>query len=94
MWYETAVPLTMIYVLWKGQKYIQVAGDRMNWRGITDPRKTPYMSSTIHRSDSMAHQMWHRDAHMATDPWAFKWLSAEWRPITEHKFPYDAKKQW
>ena len=94
MWYETAVPVGIIYALYKVKCYVTVAGDRMNYRGITDPRKTPYRVHSYWRGNGLNHQFWYRDAHMATDPWAFKWFSHEWRPITEWKYPYDAERQW
>ena len=99
MWYQAAVPFGMLYLFYRIKVAATYAGERMQWRGITDPRRRPKDNGGMPIASYMKYryfvnQLWQRDMHMACDPFTFKWLSHEWRPITEWKYPYNKEGQY
>ena len=63
-------------------------------RGMMDPRTTPdYQNDGGLGLDMQFQDMCERDRMMTVDPYRFKFMDKQWRPISEIKKTYDASKQ-
>merc|ERR1711974_280049 len=89
MWYEAAAPGVALFAIWKIYELCGTGFMRQRYRGLTDPRCPPEYAGCFKNCD-FQQEMYERDRNMQVDPFKFKWLDREWRPLTEIKKPYDS----
>lgn len=93
MWWEAIPPIVALAAIFKAHEFVGIAWLRGDYRGMTDPRVRPEYGPTERTAD-MWQDVNERDIHMMVDPYKFKWLDPEWRPMTNIHDDYDPVKQF
>merc|ERR1712178_497055 len=90
MWYEILPACAILIGVFKVHELAQQAHARQSYRGMMDPRTTPdYQHDGGLGLDMQFQDMNERDRMMTVDPYRFKFLDKQWRPISEIKKDYD-----
>merc|ERR1711878_5196 len=94
MWYEILPACAILIGVFKIHELAQQAHARQSYRGMMDPRTTPdYQHDGGLGLDMQFQDMNERDRMMTVDPYRFKFLDKQWRPISEIKKDYDPSQQ-
>merc|ERR1712173_34369 len=94
MWYEILPAAGILIAVFKIHEVTQQMHARSLYRGRTDPRvPCDFQHDGGVGLDMSFQDMLQRDRMMTVDPFRFKFLDKQWRPISEIKKDYDPAQQ-